>query len=480
MATPRHPGVGYTHRIAFGAWINDMRNDPLPLENWPAPQLDDETIRSVIKALDLQSRMGYNYLDAWGFFATAAWPLDIGKGVSPERKRAVQRILREAHARGIGVIYGMGTYSWGYEAIIKDDPSVGGRSGDGTPMVDALCDANPKSFEWVQRILDFVLSEFDFDGVHLESFDRGGCFCPNCAGGDEGLVGYHSRINAKTADYIRSRWPDKLINVIPIGWNGGGKNCFDEAQKAHLLELGQHVDGFYDQGWKGTYIADAERREFIEKLPCTYGTSGGLWPYPSVRWDRTSYFLPCTKRQGRALQDQFRDGVRGCMHYQGPLANPGTELNIAFGGRLLTNPDRSVETVLREVVEELYQPRSAQAGDKLAELVVQAEDAYFGQWEAERFDKNWGTNMPGEFYLDRLFGTSPGPAGFIVYDQYMGAEGRAAYKQGLLSVVRDLEPIRAEFRDDGRVEGIRRSVLTTLLLLNTIGACKGEDAVWND
>jgi len=30
-------GQGYTYRVAFGAWINDMRNEPLPLQNWPAP-----------------------------------------------------------------------------------------------------------------------------------------------------------------------------------------------------------------------------------------------------------------------------------------------------------------------------------------------------------------------------------------------------------------------------------------------------------
>jgi len=28
---------GYKYRIAFGAWINDLRTEPLPLENWPAP-----------------------------------------------------------------------------------------------------------------------------------------------------------------------------------------------------------------------------------------------------------------------------------------------------------------------------------------------------------------------------------------------------------------------------------------------------------
>ena len=57
-----------------------------------------------------------------------------------------------------------------------------------------MCDANPKSFEYVKKILDFALGEFDFGGVHLESCDLGCCGCPSCAGKD-GIVGYNVRIN---------------------------------------------------------------------------------------------------------------------------------------------------------------------------------------------------------------------------------------------------------------------------------------------
>src|SRR5262245_27222698 len=31
---------GYKYRIAFGCWINDMRSEALPLQQWPAPHLD--------------------------------------------------------------------------------------------------------------------------------------------------------------------------------------------------------------------------------------------------------------------------------------------------------------------------------------------------------------------------------------------------------------------------------------------------------
>lgn len=60
----------YPYRIAFGVWVGDMRNSPLPIQKWPAPELDEEAVASFIQAMDVQSQAGFNYLDAWGLFAT--------------------------------------------------------------------------------------------------------------------------------------------------------------------------------------------------------------------------------------------------------------------------------------------------------------------------------------------------------------------------------------------------------------------------
>src|SRR5262245_46880304 len=60
------PGVagkrGYRYRVAFGCWINDMRSEALPLQQWPAPHLDDVTVSSVLAAMDVQASAGFNYL----------------------------------------------------------------------------------------------------------------------------------------------------------------------------------------------------------------------------------------------------------------------------------------------------------------------------------------------------------------------------------------------------------------------------------
>ena len=94
----------YPYRIAFGAWINDLRMTPLPLENWPAPQLDDEAIASAIRAMEAQASAGFNYLDVWGLFATYGWPTDIVSACPPERRGRIERLLQAARERGLRLV----------------------------------------------------------------------------------------------------------------------------------------------------------------------------------------------------------------------------------------------------------------------------------------------------------------------------------------------------------------------------------------
>src|SRR5437762_13882113 len=133
----------YKYRIAFGAWMNDMRCEPLPLENWPAPQLDDECMRSLLRIMELQSKAGYNLFDVWGLFATYGWPVDITSAVDKERRKRINTVLKAAKERGIKLVLGLGTYSWGYDKIIAADPAVRGKNADGSPHAHAMCDANP-------------------------------------------------------------------------------------------------------------------------------------------------------------------------------------------------------------------------------------------------------------------------------------------------------------------------------------------------
>lgn len=464
--------TAYDYRIAYGTWINDMRRDPLPLENWPAPQFDDEAVTSIMKAMDVQSAAGYNILDVWGLFATYGWPTDLVSAIDHGRRRRLRRLLKAAGERGMSVVFGMGTYSWGFDRIIEALPEVRGKNPDGTPHAHAMCGANPKSFEYIARILDLILGEFEFAGVHLESCDLGCCCCPECAG-KGGVVSYNVRINKKTADYIKNRWPDKTVYTITINWAPPGKH-FNAEEKAHVIELSKHVDCIFDQGHCGYHVAEEERGEFIRSLHCTYGTSGRLWLYPDARWDRSSYFLPFPKRAGEALKAEYAGGVRGCLYFQGPVTNPGQEVMVAFGGRILSDISRSVEDVLTEVLEDYYKPKTAEAMQRLRKIFTLAEESYFSQWSADLFAKIWGTPVPGEFKLDqRLFGTCPGPATYLK-EPCLDAKGRDEYRRGLMAILRELQKLNHSCRDRGRLARIQRGVIITLNLLNTVCYCLGE------
>jgi hypothetical protein len=65
------------HRVQFGCWINDMRNEVLPRTNWPAMTLDNQTERDIIDTLQLGHESGYNQIDVWGLFVSSAYPIDI-------------------------------------------------------------------------------------------------------------------------------------------------------------------------------------------------------------------------------------------------------------------------------------------------------------------------------------------------------------------------------------------------------------------
>ncbi|MGC8644059.1 MAG: hypothetical protein ACP5XB_29720, partial [Isosphaeraceae bacterium] len=460
---------GYKYRIAFGCWINDMRSEALPLQQWPAPHLDEVTVSSMLAAMDVQAKAGFNYLDAWGLFATYGYPPDIKSAFNdPARVAQVKRLIREAERRGITYLFGMGLFSWGYDQIIRADPSVRGKSKSGQPLDHVMCGATEKAWSCVEKILDTALDNFGFGGVHLESADLGWCDCPAC-GGKYGTVGYNARLNIRAADYIKRKWPGKIITCIPINWLGGsGRAHFNHEEQDQIIELSKHIDCFMDQGWNGTFIAEQERPAFIKKLHCDYGTSGGLWVYHCGRWDRLSYFLPYPKRSAAAIRQHYDDGARGCMFYQGPVINPAVELNIAVGGRMLTNPSRSVDDALGEVIDLYYKPANADARRKLVDLFLRAEDAYFGRWDSKRF-ADAGRSMPGELHLTDLFGTSPGPAHYLL-EPFLDAAGRREYKKELLDILKDLASLQGNCNDAGRLKRIEQAITVMLMIVETLQA----------
>ncbi len=449
-----------TDRMGFGAWINDVRLEPLPFDSWPPVLLDEVAERSIIATMDLQARSGYNMFDLFGLFAAFGWPVDIVSAVDQDRDRRVRRILKAAHERGIKVIYGLGVYSWGFDRIIEHDPAVRG------PNVHAMCGSKEESWEWQKRIIDFIL-QYDFDGYHLEASDLGRCTCNECMRRWPVNAAYYNVITGRSADYIRRQAPDKYIAAITISWADWNKG-FTEEDKHGLVELSRKVDSILDQGHHGTYIKASDRKAFIQRLHCRYGTSGGFWVYPPFRCHRLRWFLPYTRKTGTHIKELHADGGRTVLYYQGPVNNPGVEANIAFGGRIMSDVGRSVEDVLAEVLDELYRPRTPEALKKLVGVFQLAEEAYCGNLN---YDAD-GVHLkglpshpgPGELHIGFGIGLASGASAVPVYllEPNLSDKGRTLYAKGLETCLKTAYEIEDQCGDRERAARLKECIFHAL------------------
>ena len=297
-------------------------------------------------------------------------------------------------------------------------------------------------------VLDFILSEFDFDGFHLESGDQGRCHCAEC--GRQGDIEYHSRLNERAARYLRQVAPSATILVNMCGQMWSGKP-FSEDDVEHLRRLGRTIDCLIDPGHAGPIVPPETRRVLIRDAGCRFGTSGDLWVYPPQYWDRLRWFLPHPRRTAEHLRRLHAEGGRAAELYMGPTSNPGVELNIACGGELLNNVGHPIEDVLAEVVEVLYLPHDAHTRKALVRLILQAEEAYFGRWSAARITGEtaldqqlagwaWQGNhgpVPGELHLTFLEGAAPEVASYLA-QPFLDADALAGYRQDLVAMLTDL------------------------------------------
>ncbi|MEW6751168.1 MAG: hypothetical protein AB1505_09345 [Candidatus Latescibacterota bacterium] len=452
--TAKNPS--FTFRTAQGVWINDMRNWALPHDQWPSVRLDETCMRGLVDSLELQAASGFNHLTVFGLLTASSWLPDLPGTVEAERCRRVRVFLDAAHERGLRVLYGLGVYSWGFDEIIRADAAVRGTN------PHAMCGSRPESEAWVQRVVDYLLAEFDFDGFHLEASDQGRCTCPACA--PESNTAYYSRLNRRTAQYICGRRPALTRMVNMCGYLPWG-DWAPEEEWSHLHDMGRHLDFLVDAGHAGYFVHPARRQDFIGGLSCAFGTSGGVWVYPPQRWQRLRWFLPHTRRTGRHLEELYGQGGRAIEYYMGPRRNPGVEVNIAFGGRKLSDVGRDDGQLLAEVLEDLYRPRDAAARSDLVHLFEEAEEAFFASFDPLL---PRGGRPRGEIHLTPLIGTSPGPP--IYLRDTMTQAGRAAYARRLRALAPLAEDLRLRCRDQGRLLRICRCIARALEGLRRVGA----------
>jgi hypothetical protein len=239
-----------------------------------------------------------------------------------------------------------------------------------------------------------------------------------------------------------------------------------------LNQMGRSIDVLIDGGNHGLFIHEDLRRQFLAGYPSHYGTSGGFWVYPPQRWDRLRWFLPYVQADATHLRKLHGDGSRACELYLGPLVNPSAEVNVFCNGLLLQDVRREPGDVLGEAVDALYRPKSQADGDRLCEVFLRAEGAFFDSWTPTR---NWGLPapytdgieglfawseehperaIPGELFLEPLLGSEQG---FPVYlSVHMTREGLKHYRRELQELGTIVTALGRGFDDEGRIERIVR------------------------
>ena len=357
------------------SWIRDIASKPSMGRRWPMVDMDDGLVEDYRELIDLAAEWGYNGLVAWGLFVGHNWPVELDRCLNDSRSHCIDQIMSHAQKRGLDFYIGLGTYSWGFEDIIKAEPRL--RQGEqikawGRLMPhngDVMCFDQPGARQWMHDIIDFIVERTGAQAFQLQPFDKGRCMCPIC--GQLSDARYFSALIGDTARYIRSKWPKAKVGVS--GW--GMRYDSDDALTA-VGEFADSVDYICDVTNSCLDMGRDYRRSFISALPCAFGDSAGGSVTPPQTWERLRWYLPHIRFNGDSIRATADDGGAAIELFAGPLANPGTRISLMALGYVLEHTDTELSYTARLAVEAAYGLRGGEA-QRMADLVLRAEASYF-------------------------------------------------------------------------------------------------------
>ena len=421
----------FRHRAYLG-WITDLDSRPDTHAPWPSMRLDRPLLEDYRRTFAAMKRRGYNAIVIWGFYVSRSWPLDVPSCVPEERGALVGKLIDAAHEHGIRVYTGLGVYSWGFEEIIRAHPGLS----RGNPS--AMCASQPESWDWMRKVIDFAMTRFPIDGVSLQSADQGRCNCDQCRRWSD--TEYHTRLDIRVSEYIRSHWPDKTIGVS--GW---GMRFDDAASLPALVELSRRIDYLIDVRDSARRRDPSWRRKLIHGLACGFGTLGGPQVEPPQHLPRDRWFLPTVQRGSEHLSDLYADGGRACEYFFHILENPGDEISFWVTGKMLSDPLTPWHKHLTASIEELYDTSRPPVTGALAEIFLRAENAYLRHLPSLR---------SGTISIEPLMEDHPGPLVYIT-KQLTPAE-RTQYRDDLKSISADFGKLAPDVPEKTRTRRISR------------------------
>jgi len=407
----------FTYRVTCG-WLRDLASEPTPHDPWPCIRWDDRLLEDQIRFLDVQAELGMTCNLAWGLFVDRAWPAPLVNVTTKEREERLRAFVDAAHARGLKVLAGVGIYSWGFDAIIREHPEVSA----GNPHV--MCPFREAAWEWQRRILDFLMEpRFGLDGISMQSADQGRCVCDRCRGLSP--AEHHARILVRSAEHVRAGRPEWIV-----GQASWGLRVDEPGELPHLRAISEAVDYMVEVRERSAE-AEGRRREIVARLACAFGSVGGVFVEPPQHWERLRWFVPCGLLSAQALARLYADGGRACEYFYRPFANPVEEVSWRTGARVLSAPETPPDTALGEALAAVYGVTGADR-DLLGDWFARAEAAYFRR---ARF-----TPGHGPLSLEPLVWAenpaAPGPP--IYLRDRLDVEGRTAYARDLEGLKREL------------------------------------------
>ena len=392
---------GFKYKVGY-LWLPQMSSRPF--KSVFSSELDDQLIEDYRRYLPRVREAGFDYIVIFGLLGEGdpnQVPADLSQGFSPQRERQIHQMIDLIHQAGLKFLNGLGVYSWGFKNIIAAHPEVAARKykfrgidtyirrsnavligeydrldeGEIKADPDIMCATKEASWKWQEQVVRFFLNRYDLDGFHMESADRGRCWCPQCRKIDN--IAYHARINERTTRLIKQLAPDKVVGISTCGL---------------VLEGLRDLPALRQMARGADYLADYNEYHFThdplkanrqqvwfndrpavarEVGPLAFGTMIHL---RDAGLDRLTWFTPAPQTIVMIIGNAYRDGCRALEYYaMGAFNNPGHELNNYVAGHALSHPDQNWHEVLEAVVDRLYRPRSAKARKDLVELFRNAE-----------------------------------------------------------------------------------------------------------
>lgn len=441
------------HRI-LTSWIADISKKPAMGRRWPITEFDQSLLDDYFSMIDFAREWGYTGIVAWGLFVGHDWPVEIETCLSDERRSLLVSLFEYAKKRGITLYVGLGVYSWGFENIIRANPTLSQGEyvkswGKMTKnRADVMCYHQPAARVWMRRIIDFIVETVDAPAFQLQPFDKGRCMCDKCKSMSDAT--YFSVLIYETADYIKSRWPDKKVGVS--GW-GMRYDSFDDID--HVRKMAEKVDYLSDVTNSCRDKGSEFRKKFIDAIPCAFGDSAGGSVTPPQTWEKLRWFFPHVRYNADSIRSSAADGARAVEIFAEPIINPGSRFTLAALGEVLKRTDISNRDAAKKASGLIYGVSDADA-EKIADIMLTLEEMYFTQISPDH---------AGDVLFERLDAVYPSEP---VYLTSAPKEKLSAYKELLVKELRELEEIHKSYPGNTGEQAFKDTCTAILNVVNEI------------